>query len=74
MANMTLAIPDKLYKQMKEHKELKWSEVARKAFEEKMDALELADDLESIRIAKKEHRKGKTISEQNLAKKLGIKI
>ncbi len=31
MANMTLSIPDPLYEEMKKHKEIKWSEVARKS-------------------------------------------
>ena len=32
MANMTLAIPDDLHKIMKEHPDIRWSEVARQAF------------------------------------------
>lgn len=32
MANMTLAIPDDLHLIMKEHADIKWSEVARQAF------------------------------------------
>jgi hypothetical protein len=43
MANMTLAVPDDLHKAMKKHKEIRWSEVARKAMWEqarKMDLME----------------------------------
>jgi hypothetical protein len=36
MANMTLAIPDELKKQMDEMKVVNWSEVARIAFKEKI--------------------------------------
>ncbi|MEM0328482.1 MAG: hypothetical protein QXN53_07920 [Thermoproteota archaeon] len=31
MANITLAIPDEIYKKMKKYKEIKWSEVVRRA-------------------------------------------
>ena len=36
MANLTLSIPAELHKEMKRHSELKWSEVARQAFEMKV--------------------------------------
>ena len=45
MANMTLAIPDELKKQMDEMKEVNWSEVARVAFKEKIVQFDI---LESI--------------------------
>jgi len=31
MANITLAIPDDIYRKMKKHREVRWSEVVRKA-------------------------------------------
>lgn len=31
MLNMTLAIPDKLHKFMKEHKEIRWTEIVRRS-------------------------------------------
>lgn len=45
MPNMTLSLPDDLYDRMREHPELKWSEVARQAFEQKIDELELMEEL-----------------------------
>jgi O-methyltransferase involved in polyketide biosynthesis len=36
MVNMTLSIPEKLYKEMSQHTELKWSDIARQAFERKI--------------------------------------
>ncbi len=45
MTNMTLAIPDELHKTMKRYKDIKWSEVARKAMLEKARKLELMDKL-----------------------------
>ena len=68
MVNMTLAVPGALYSRMQEHAELKWSEVARKAFNDKLDELDLLDDLRAIRQAEKEHMEGKTISELEMAK------
>jgi len=45
MTNMTLAIPDDLYKVMKKHKEIKWTEVARQAIRERARKIELMDSL-----------------------------
>jgi hypothetical protein len=45
MANITLSIPEKIFKQMKHFSEIKWSEVARKAIIEKIETLELAEEL-----------------------------
>ncbi len=41
---MTLAIPENLHKIMKQHSEIKWTEVARKAIEEKAMALQEEKD------------------------------
>ena len=40
---MTLSIPKKLHKEMAAHPELKWSEVARQAFEKKVTQLNWMD-------------------------------
>lgn len=45
MPNMTLAIPRELHKIMKEHAEIKWSEVARRAMWEQARKLELLESL-----------------------------
>ncbi len=45
MTNMTLALPEDLHRIMQKHKEIKWSEVARKAMWEKAMKLELMDKL-----------------------------
>ena len=45
MTNVTLAVPEDLHKIMKKHKEIKWSEVARRAMWEKARKLELMDKL-----------------------------
>jgi len=43
--NLTLSVPDKIHKQMKHFSEVKWSEVARKAIIEKIEILQLAENL-----------------------------
>ena len=45
MANMTLSIPNEVHKEMKHFSEVKWSEVARKAIIEKVNILQLAENL-----------------------------
>ncbi len=45
MANMTLAIPERLHKEMMLHSELKWSDVARQAFEKKINELHWVDKM-----------------------------
>lgn len=40
MPNITLSIPPEIYEKMKKHKEIKWSEVARKAIIEYLEKVE----------------------------------
>ena len=45
MVNITLSIPKELFKEMKAHKELKWSEIARQAIKRKLEELRSMDKL-----------------------------
>ena len=45
MTNLTLSVPDDLYKEMKKHPEIRWSEVARQALVKKLDDLRRLDAL-----------------------------
>ena len=45
MGNMTLSIPDEVRKEMKQFSEVKWSEVARKAIQERLETLQMAEKL-----------------------------
>jgi hypothetical protein len=45
MVNMTLSVPEDIYNEMQKHPELKWSEVARQAFEMKIRELHWMDKL-----------------------------
>jgi len=47
MANITVSVDDDLKKQMENHPEINWSEVTRQAIEEKIEALEVMDELTS---------------------------
>lgn len=47
MANMTLAIPEDLRKRMEAFKEIRWSEVARRAIEQRVEDLEVMDKIAS---------------------------
>jgi predicted CopG family antitoxin len=45
MANITLSVPKEMFEKMKRHGELKWSEIARQAFEKKLKEIELMEKL-----------------------------
>ncbi|MFO8133513.1 MAG: hypothetical protein R6U10_06265 [Thermoplasmatota archaeon] len=45
MPNITLSVPDDLKEKMEQHPEIRWSQVARAAIEEKIRDLELLDRL-----------------------------
>ncbi len=45
MANITLAIPDSLHKKLRQHREIRWSEVIRQMLQKNLDQLELMDKL-----------------------------
>lgn len=45
MGNVTLSVPDEIHEQMRHFSEVKWSEVARKAFIDKIETLKLAEKL-----------------------------
>ncbi len=67
MVNVTLAVPEDLHKIMKNHPEIKWSEVARQAMWEYARRLEL---LESI--ARKSHMTEKDAEEIGKSIKQGL--
>ena len=45
MANMTLSVPEELQKKMARHREIRWSNIARQVFEERIKELELMDSI-----------------------------
>ncbi|HLC58449.1 MAG TPA: hypothetical protein VJI68_01165 [Candidatus Nanoarchaeia archaeon] len=47
MVNMTLALPEDIHSKMKHFSEIKWTEVARKAIENKLKDLEVLEKIAS---------------------------
>lgn len=47
MANITVSVDDDLKQKMEQHPEINWSEVARQAFQEKLEDLELMEMIAS---------------------------
>jgi predicted CopG family antitoxin len=45
MPNMTLTVSKEMYREMKKHRELKWSDIARQAFEKKIAEIKMMDKL-----------------------------
>ena len=45
MPNITLAIPEDLHTRMREHSEIRWSEVVRKSISQKIEDLDVMDKL-----------------------------
>ncbi len=45
MVNITLTVPTEMYKEMKRHKELKWSDIARQAFKKKLQEIKLVNKM-----------------------------
>ena len=74
MTNMTLAVPEELYRIMEKHKEIKWSEVARQAIWDKARKIELMDKiLSKSQLTEKDALEiGRKINE-GIAKKHGLK-
>jgi predicted CopG family antitoxin len=74
MANMTLAIPDELQEKLREHAEIRWSEVARQALEKKVADLEMMDTLTSnSKLTEKDVEEISAKINRAVAKKLGFK-
>lgn len=72
MANLTLSLSDALYARMREHSEYRWSDIARRAIEQKLVDAEMIEDLRALEAAEKEFKAGKTISYKAAGKRLGI--
>jgi hypothetical protein len=45
MGNITLSVPDAVHESMRHFSDVRWSEVARRAIVEKIEALRLAEEL-----------------------------
>ncbi|MFH1107106.1 MAG: hypothetical protein V1787_04380 [Candidatus Micrarchaeota archaeon] len=71
MVNMTLAIPNDLSILMKKHSEIKWTEVARRAIEEKASEVELLDSIaQKSRITEKDVEELSKVIKRGVAKRV----
>jgi len=73
MANITLHIPNEVHDLMKKHKEIRWSEIARKAIIAYSTRLNMLDNLvEGSRMTMEDALEIDKKVKKNLAKRYGI--
>ncbi|MFH1590711.1 MAG: hypothetical protein ABIC95_02175 [archaeon] len=73
MANITLAIPEDLHIRMRQHTEIRWSELIRKTITERIDELEMLDKLcGKSRLTKKDAEMISKKIDSSVAKRLGL--
>lgn len=53
MANLTIALPDEIYSIMKKHSEIRWSDIAKQAFEQYINRLKKMEQLEHEELMNK---------------------
>lgn len=74
MANLTLAVPQKLHEKMRQHSEIRWSEIVRMAIQKKIADLELMDTLtKKSKLSAKDALKISEKVDEEVATKLGLK-
>jgi hypothetical protein len=71
MPNMTLALPDELHRELRRHKEVRWAEIARRAFVKELARLHVYDrvlatsrltEADAVEIGRDVRRKGRRTS------------
>jgi len=74
MPNITLAIPEDLHTKMKEHSEIRWSEVVRKSISQKIEDLDVMDKLTAkSRLTQKDVDSIASKIDSAVARKLGLR-
>ena len=74
MTNITLAIPEDLHTKMKEHSEIRWSEVVRKTILQKIEDLDMMDKLiAKSKLTQKDVNEIASKVDSAVARKLGLK-
>lgn len=74
MVNMTLALPNDLHRMMKEHPEIRWSEVARQALWTEAKKREIVEKiLSKSKLTEKDAREIGDKIKEGMAKRHGIK-
>jgi predicted CopG family antitoxin len=71
--NVTISLPEELYKKMKEHDEVSWSAVIRNLIEQKLKDMDLLDKLTSkSKLSEEEVSLLAEKIDKGVAKKLGL--
>ena len=71
--NVTISLPEELYKRMKVHEEISWSATIRKMIEQKMKDLEFMDRLSSkSQLTEEDVLRLSEKIDKKTAKKLGL--
>lgn len=74
MPNLTLSVSEELHMKMKQHSEIRWSEVARQSIERKIQDIELLERLtQKSKLSKKDVKEISEKIDESVAKKLGLK-
>jgi len=74
MENITLTIPEELKKELRKHEEVNWSAVIRKALQEHLRRVRIAEVIASkSKLTKKDADEIAGKIDASLAKKLGLK-
>lgn len=73
MENLTLSIPCDLKKELQKHKEVNWSEVTRRAMQEHLRKLQIAEQIaKKSKLTKRDVQELDRIIKHSLAKAHGI--
>lgn len=73
MPKMSIRIPEDQKKRMKKHKEVNWSEIARKAFKEHLNKLEIAETISTkSNLSEKDAKDIGEKIKKEIAKKHGL--
>ena len=74
MPNITLSIPEEVHEKMKEHTEIRWSEVIRLVIQKKIADLELMERFTSkSKLTMKDADEISKNIDKNVSKKLGLR-
>lgn len=73
MVNMTLSIPEELSKRMKKFSEMRWSEIVRKAIEQRINDMEVVEKIASkSKLTKKDAEEIANKIKKGIAKRHGL--
>ncbi len=73
MTNITLSVPDELHKKMRQMSDIRWSEIARKAIQQRIEDLEVMNKIASkSKLTKKDAEELSKKIKRGIAEKHGL--